>query len=146
MSTRAIAPVVGVSDMTVRRDQQAGATGVAPEPDSADLAADDVEEAELVEDTATVTGIDGKTYPRPTATARRTRARCANWTLSLSEHHSPAFAPHVGHLTEIGAGSGCTIGVRAAGDRSVIPSTPADAAPAACPRRDAASRRPGADR
>lgn len=48
MSTRAIAPVVGTSDFTVREDIKAGARNLAPAPEPRE-----------------VTGLDGKTYPTP---------------------------------------------------------------------------------
>ena len=95
MSTRAIARVVGVSDMTVRRDQQLGATHVAPaetpvgEGDSASGADDpapteatsgvnrpqDYPAAPAPAPRPPVIGIDGKTYPRPTPVAGRARPR-----------------------------------------------------------------------
>jgi predicted transcriptional regulator len=56
MSTRAIAPIVGVTDMTVRRDM-AGATNVAPQADPLT--------GEVLE--RTVTGLDGKTYQATSA-------------------------------------------------------------------------------
>ena len=56
MSTRAIAPIAGVTDMTVRRDM-AGATNVAPQADPLT--------GEVLE--RTVTGLDGKTYQATSA-------------------------------------------------------------------------------
>ncbi|MCV7564988.1 hypothetical protein M3E78_005155 [Micrococcus luteus] len=62
MSTRAIAPVVGVTHKTVVKDSQA-VREVVPEVPPAP-----VEPAALPESTAVV-GMDGKTYPRPEAPA-----------------------------------------------------------------------------
>lgn len=70
MSTRAIAPVVGVSQPQVVADKRAGDQGLitspAPTPEPAEVA--EVEEAPATEVAAaptTVTGLDGKTYQRP---------------------------------------------------------------------------------
>lgn len=86
LSTRAIAPVVGVSDRTVSADQKAGAKGFAPAPQTpepvedgeADAGSGQTPEGEAAPgDDArppvpsdslprpAVTGIDGKTYPKP---------------------------------------------------------------------------------
>lgn len=93
MSTRAIAPVVGVSDITVRRDRRAGATYVAPDPtpgraaeeanagsgntsaevearrgtegDADDAPADIQPEVDPSPARPPVVGIDGKTYSAP---------------------------------------------------------------------------------
>jgi len=85
LSTRAIAPILGTSDMTVRRDLASGATYVAPEV-SPQGAADDDLDARLdnaptemskitsSKPTNNVVGIDGKRYPAPKPkpkTARR---------------------------------------------------------------------------
>ncbi len=67
MSTRAIGAAIGVSDGTVRNDMKpdAGAQSYAPaDPDDA------ITDAEIVEDVGPVdhkpiTGLDGKTYPKP---------------------------------------------------------------------------------
>lgn len=76
MSTRAIAPVVGVSDFTVREDLKKskanGASNLAPEEG-------DVVEAEIVDETPrTVVGLDGKEYkakpakaPKPLTTVQK---------------------------------------------------------------------------
>lgn len=55
MSTRAIAPVVGVSDMQVRRDRQV-------RPDVAPAPADSTS---ALPEAPAVVGLDGKTYTRP---------------------------------------------------------------------------------
>lgn len=87
MSTRAIAPVVGTSHMQVKRDLDSPVTDVTPAQDDpshaatggvvtppADPPAVDDEPGEWVEPTPaaaprrSVTGIDGKTYTRPTPT------------------------------------------------------------------------------
>lgn len=80
MSTRAIAPVIGATHTTVRRDLEAGGTNVPPEPKSdAELLAGAEWSPEAVEDeprftdepgriqpvTGTITGMDGKNYTRP---------------------------------------------------------------------------------
>ncbi|MDN6759009.1 MAG: hypothetical protein L0L76_10450 [Yaniella sp.] len=80
MSTRAIAPVIGTTHTTVRRDLEAGGTNVPPQPRSdAELLAGTEWLPEAVEDeprftdepghiqpvTGTITGMDGKTYTRP---------------------------------------------------------------------------------
>lgn len=72
MSTRAIAAATGVSDITVRRDLDAGATNVAPDPD------DEIVDAEVIDEPTpeprTVTGTDGKSYtlkPKPAPQPRR---------------------------------------------------------------------------
>lgn len=74
LSTRAIAPVVGVSDITVRRDQ--GATHVAPDPEPVDAVDVEVVEDEIAPRPA-VMGIDGKTYARPEPVAPRAAPRRA---------------------------------------------------------------------
>ena len=82
MSTRAIAPIVGVSNYTVSKDRQSGVSpsNTSPEPKSdAELLAGAEWSPEAVEDeprftdepghiqpvTGTITGMDGKTYTRP---------------------------------------------------------------------------------
>jgi hypothetical protein len=89
MSTRAIAPIVGASDETVRRDILAGATNVAPEGEPAEIARQAVEQAFAQKDEpmpAKVTGLDGKSYSKPTPKAPNRRglpdqARDAGWDL-----------------------------------------------------------------
>ena len=75
MSSRAIAPIVGTTDRHVRRDLAAGGTS---RPTSIDTSTGDITEtAGAVSATtpqpapapAPVTGLDGKTYTRPTAPA-----------------------------------------------------------------------------
>lgn len=75
LSTRAIAPVVGVSDYTVRQDIAAGARSLAPETTPIHEPAVIVDEStgEVIDDapvtitethtTKVVTGLDGKSYP-----------------------------------------------------------------------------------
>lgn len=64
LSTRAIAPVVGVSHMTVQNDVSAsGVKDFTPEAASADFP----EMPEVLQ--KAVTGVDGKTYSRPTSRA-----------------------------------------------------------------------------
>lgn len=68
MSSRAIAPIVGVGRRTVDADRQSG--GQNCPPDAADECDPDAEivDAELIEDEAPskpITGMDGKTYSRP---------------------------------------------------------------------------------
>lgn len=77
MSTRAIAPIVGASDITVRRDL-AGATYVAPEPDYVTDEADaefdgDLSRRHVAEclTPKSVVGLDGKTYTATTKSSRR---------------------------------------------------------------------------
>jgi len=82
MSTRAIAPIVGASDHTVRQDIKAGARNLAPAPTPADefdgsdwIAPHPQEEARNAvarafakkdePAPAKVTGLDGKSYPKP---------------------------------------------------------------------------------
>ena len=80
MSTRAIAPIVGVSNKTVSQDRREVLPEVTPEPKSdAELLAGAEWSPEAVEDeprftdepghiqpvTGTITGMDGKTYTRP---------------------------------------------------------------------------------
>lgn len=74
MSTRAIAPVVGVSQKTVDRDvrQVSHVTHLPQTPASESLGEDDDEAGQTPE--APVVGIDGKTYARPAATAPKRRA------------------------------------------------------------------------
>ena len=109
MSSRAIAPIVGASHMTVERDRQAGVTNVTPEQapaadyvtDQADLdaapelpdegggAPHDSGDAEPSEDeglslpspsSRSVTGLDGKQYARPEPqTPRRAPLPDAFW-------------------------------------------------------------------
>jgi len=75
LSTRAIAPILGTSDMTVRRDLASGATYVAPEVSPQGAADDDLDArldnapTEMSKITSTkptnnVVGIDGKRYNR----------------------------------------------------------------------------------
>jgi hypothetical protein len=70
MSTRAIAPVVGASDETVRRDQQVP-QNVAPEPSASIRPMPDpyvnTETGEVLPppERSKVTGLDGKEYTRP---------------------------------------------------------------------------------
>lgn len=64
MSTRAIAPIVGASQMQVVRDVRAGETNVSPEPVISN------DPGKIVRPTgpnsaATVTGMDGRSYTRP---------------------------------------------------------------------------------
>lgn len=64
MSTRAIAPIVGATHTTVRRDVEAHGTNVPPEPELTD------EPGQVTKLTgsgsaAGITGRDGKTYTRP---------------------------------------------------------------------------------
>ena len=80
MSTRAIAPIVGASHMTVQNDRDSGVKNFTPAPKSdAELLAGAEWSPEAVEDeprftdepgrvqpvTGTITGMDGKTYTRP---------------------------------------------------------------------------------
>lgn len=55
MSTRAIAPVVGVSDRQVRYDVESGGNRLPTSPT----------EIEPTERSEVITGMDGKTYTRP---------------------------------------------------------------------------------
>lgn len=110
MSTRAIAPVLGVSHMQVKRDRDAGVTNVTPEPEPVfdptptlppradDWVVPGVEvnpsTGEVIEVPAasepevprTVTGLDGKNYTMPAAPKQRRGAliddaRSAGWQL-----------------------------------------------------------------
>lgn len=80
MSTRAIAPIVGQSHMTVARDL-AGVTDVTPVPHSPQVEPTiptDVETSPAAEAVRpAVTGLDGKTYVRPEPTAPRATPRRA---------------------------------------------------------------------
>ena len=60
LSSRAIAPVVGVSDRQVRNDQQAGGKDFPPETDACDGSEPDLDDPPA----KPITGIDGKNYPR----------------------------------------------------------------------------------
>ena len=82
MSTRAIAPIVGASDETVRRDILAGATNVAPEPEPQEAARSVVAAAfarrdEPAAEPAKVTGLDGKSYKKPAPAAPKAPQRRA---------------------------------------------------------------------
>lgn len=107
MSTRAIAPIVGVHHDTVATDLKAGvgnptpvpdsvaasvepeAPGVAAEPITVDTTTGEVIEAPVTvtETVKTVTGLDGKTYPAAPTTSKPKRralpdvARDAGWDL-----------------------------------------------------------------
>lgn len=100
LSTRAIAPVVGVHHDTVARDVRAGVVGttpaveVTPVDETADWSEDDLPTAtepvacDLPAPTPVV-GIDGKTYQRPTPSKPKRRpltdtARDAGWDLRKS--------------------------------------------------------------
>lgn len=61
MSTRAIAPVVGVSHVQVSNDRRAGVKDVYTSPERIDHATGEV----IAEQSASVTGLDGKNYARP---------------------------------------------------------------------------------
>lgn len=128
MTTRAIAPIVGAGVMTVH-DDLARVRNRTPEraaPDEFDGAdwvepEDEPVEAEIVEDEpARVTGLDGKSYPKPTATPAGPRrkplpdqARAAGWELRKAVErleriaandrftaNKEAMAPHLrSHLT-----------------------------------------------
>lgn len=78
LSTRAIAPVVGTSHMTVKNDLDAGVKVFTPEPEPTFVSATEAlaemtqtpvvaeeGEAEAATGPAPVVGIDGKTYTRP---------------------------------------------------------------------------------
>jgi hypothetical protein len=67
MSTRAIAPVVGVDQATVVRD-----LGSSDAPASVDLPADYPAPEQPITPTEKVTGLNGKTYTRPTPRAPET--------------------------------------------------------------------------
>lgn len=86
MSTRAIAPVVGVSNFTVHKDREAGVSDLTPDPESADVIDADLvdDEPEAHDDEPApapapppVVGRDGKTYkrPEPKAPSRATPRR-----------------------------------------------------------------------
>jgi len=74
MSTRAIAPVVGVTHETVAQDLKAPVRNLTPAPADVpvDLAAVDMTTGEIREP---VTGLDGKTYSRPAPVAPRATPR-----------------------------------------------------------------------
>lgn len=124
MSARAIAPILGVSDMQVGRDIKAGATNVAPaprpryaEPTEAQMDAYaasyvNTETGELT-DTPSITGMDGKQYARPdpaeapkpkrrpiTDQGRHVGAATERNTGTGNNHSSrppaPTHAPHTG--------------------------------------------------
>lgn len=106
LSTRAIAPVVGISHMTVTRDLESGVTDVTPAPQTPEPAAGgeavtgsgQAPEGEVTPGDmpppvrATrppVTGIDGKTYTAPAPAKAKRRplpdaARDAGWDLRKS--------------------------------------------------------------
>jgi hypothetical protein len=109
LSTRAIAPVVGVSHMTAARDLAAGVTDVTPEPDyvtdesdlpvvTGRLVDEDGEDVATLDERgwvntttgeitdeppAKVTGIDGKKYPRATPSAPKSSREAPGAALSL---------------------------------------------------------------
>lgn len=133
MSTRAIAPIVGASQRTVANDL--GEQNCSPAPDPLDefAGADWVEpddepiEAEIVEDEpARVTGLDGKSYPKPAPTPQRQpnrralpdQARSAGWELRKAverleriaaddrftankEAMAPHLRSHLSHAVEV---------------------------------------------
>lgn len=76
MSTRAIAPIVGVDKDTVRRDLISTGANTPPDGDP------EVGDAEPAPTPAPITGIDGKTYTRPATVAPRAAPRRA-----FSNHH-----------------------------------------------------------
>ena len=102
MSTRAIAPIVGVTDRQIRRDISGGTNVPPAQTPSAEAAttAGDAEvegSGEAVSDPPsapvrpTVTGLDGKTYTRPAPPERKPQrrpitdqARDAGWDLTKS--------------------------------------------------------------
>ncbi len=77
MSTRAIAPVAGVSQKTVDRDARAGESHDSPElgPALATVSASSVEQKIAAIPTNNVVGIDGKSYPRPEPRKERRPSR-----------------------------------------------------------------------
>lgn len=74
MSSRAIAPIVGVDKETVNADRRSGGRNLPP--DAADECDPDAEivDAELLDEEPTapkpITGMDGKTYPKPVQQTR----------------------------------------------------------------------------
>lgn len=109
LSTRAIAPVVGVSHMTVKRDVEAPVTPVTPEPEfvSATEALAEITqtpvvaeegEAEATTGPAPVVGIDGKTYSRP-APARATPRPEAERSLNVIALYAGKAAREAALLT-----------------------------------------------
>lgn len=89
MSTRAIAPIVGVDQKTVVRDIRREANASPPQSPSDPLGAEpivilsgvhvdaltgEITDAAPAEPTRTVTGLDGKTYRQPAAAPRRSQS------------------------------------------------------------------------
>jgi len=126
MSTRAIAPAVGVSQKTADRDVRQVSHFDSPAP--LDLATVDMRTGEIIETPTTapvdapasrpVVGLDGKTYARPAVSAPRRAAlpqlvQSAGWDLAKSidrlqllaaddrfASHKQEMAPHLrSHLT-----------------------------------------------
>jgi hypothetical protein len=83
MSTRAIAPVVGVSHMAVANDREALVKTFTGD----DQRDDDIVDAEIVEESEPVriTGRDGKSYPTPAPRPRQEQRQDAEVYLNLSE-------------------------------------------------------------
>lgn len=74
MSTRAIAPVVGVSHPTVIADQRSGGKGLPPEPDEAPEVEPRFKKSQQPKpDPKPVTGKDGKSYPATPKTPAKPR-------------------------------------------------------------------------
>jgi len=98
MSTRAIAPIVGVSDVQVHRDIHAQVLPhVAPAPATpVDLAAVDMTTGEIHEP---VTGLDGKTYSRPEPRPRIAQRDDAETYLNLAQSFADRAAREVQKLT-----------------------------------------------
>ena len=87
MSTRAIAPIVGVTPMQVSRDVQAGVTNVTPDPQV--VIHVNADPGEVVDEPRVVTGLDGKQYTQPETRKPNRRALgesadAAGWELRKS--------------------------------------------------------------
>jgi hypothetical protein len=76
MSTRAIAPIIGATEGTVRNDLKAGAKNYAPAPPTEYL---DTETGELTDTPAPITGMDGKQYTRPEPAEPSTKVSMRLW-------------------------------------------------------------------
>ena len=72
MSTRAIAPIVGVTHKTIVKDLQADVVPEVPPAPPVDLATVDLTTGEIREP---ITGLDGKAYTRPEPTSTRASQR-----------------------------------------------------------------------
>lgn len=94
MSTRAIAPIVGVDRKTIERDVRGGTNvppapvvieGVTADPATGEVIEPSVTEHTVTEKVRTVTGLDGKEYKRPETQAPRSEPITSQFTSAVAD-------------------------------------------------------------